>query len=805
MQQRRNAMAGLTGDPRGNPLTNGIVRHDSHMLKSETGTAGNRTHSRVHVRLCGVVQVLFVGVMWLLADWEVRRPHLLAIMICVRFGLVPAQHLLALRTAYRQPELRELVSHRNVQELLSDGLSYSALHSSTHGVVDIILASHLREPDSFPSGATPGFSNVRNVPDDAVSRWVFSGLSRYTLHPSGAPKSPRFTFIGSQDIDTCRVVDVWVAVVADFKGGEEEDMSGRSRNHSKKQAGDASSHSSRRKAEEGRQNFDWSRLSVPDKSDFVDYVHNMVVNFEEPDVRVVAGDLEFNCHAVVLRSYSGFFRETTAPAVVLPPAAASSAAFSALYDWMLASGEDASSVLNRDNIVDVLASARCLRVPDLARLCETLLADEALFAEYAAFCVMLDAGARHGLEDVRDAMLPRIRTCFLHIVATDDFIRLSAYEVSRLLSSDHIAVHGELETTNLPSRRSGFDSRRGLPRILACAKGVGRCHTSAESLKELLFPHPFHSGVASYFTSPTSCLKTSVLRAAKISPLPIQNQSLKAVFGPQTVQYTLSGKYAVVLECKGGVNGRSLRKPFDQRYRLARYPHAKIRDRHCWESHPVRLAGRRVVLFAGVMWLLADWEVRRPHLLAIMICVRFGLVPAQHLLALRTAYRQPELRELVSHRNVQELLSDGLSYSALHSSTQPGDQASVEEMARQLGCQPQQPRASLPTGSCPSSYREFAEAVEHVRPSATFRRLQQERRAMPLYQRPAGLPTDTSRSFVRGNPANPALDDTCPRQAYLTNCVVAFGLEAILTAEATDVQEVRQSQKNQTTQHGGDG
>ncbi|KAJ8871484.1 hypothetical protein PR048_027803 [Dryococelus australis] len=202
-------------------------------------------------------------------------------------------------------------------------------------------------------------------------------------------------------------------------------MPGRSRNHSKKQAWDASSHSSRRKAEEGRQNFDWSRLSVPDKSDLVDYVHNMTVNFEEPDVRVVAGDLEFNCHAVVLRSYSGFFRESAAPAVVL--------------------GEDASSVLNRDNIVDVLASARCLRVPDLARLCETLLADEALFAEYVAFRVRVDAGARDGLEDVRDAILPHVRTCFLHIVATDDFVHLSADEASRLLSSDHIAVHGELE------------------------------------------------------------------------------------------------------------------------------------------------------------------------------------------------------------------------------------------------------------------------------------------------------------------------------------------------------------------------
>ncbi|KAJ8873787.1 hypothetical protein PR048_024622 [Dryococelus australis] len=35
MEQRRNERAGETGDPRENLLTNGIVRHDSHMRKSD--------------------------------------------------------------------------------------------------------------------------------------------------------------------------------------------------------------------------------------------------------------------------------------------------------------------------------------------------------------------------------------------------------------------------------------------------------------------------------------------------------------------------------------------------------------------------------------------------------------------------------------------------------------------------------------------------------------------------------------------------------------------------------------------------
>ncbi|KAJ8866235.1 hypothetical protein PR048_032078, partial [Dryococelus australis] len=44
MEQRRNAGAGQTGDTRENPLTSGIVRHDSHVRRSGSDPAWNRTH-----------------------------------------------------------------------------------------------------------------------------------------------------------------------------------------------------------------------------------------------------------------------------------------------------------------------------------------------------------------------------------------------------------------------------------------------------------------------------------------------------------------------------------------------------------------------------------------------------------------------------------------------------------------------------------------------------------------------------------------------------------------------------------------
>ncbi|KAJ8876671.1 hypothetical protein PR048_021118 [Dryococelus australis] len=52
------------------------------------------------------------------------------------------------------------------------------------------------------------------------------------------------------------------------------------------------------------------------------------------------------------------------------------------------------------------------------------------------------------------------------------------------------------------------------------------------------------------------------------------------------------GEYGAVPEWKGGGNGRSPRKPADQRHRPARFPNAKIRQRPRRELKPVRLAAQ---------------------------------------------------------------------------------------------------------------------------------------------------------------------------------------------------------------------
>ncbi|KAJ8880610.1 hypothetical protein PR048_017080 [Dryococelus australis] len=59
MEQRRNERAGETGDLRENPPTSGIVRHDSHMRKSGSDPAGNRTRFVYVGEVAGTLGALY--------------------------------------------------------------------------------------------------------------------------------------------------------------------------------------------------------------------------------------------------------------------------------------------------------------------------------------------------------------------------------------------------------------------------------------------------------------------------------------------------------------------------------------------------------------------------------------------------------------------------------------------------------------------------------------------------------------------------------------------------------------------------
>ncbi|KAJ8889981.1 hypothetical protein PR048_009486 [Dryococelus australis] len=75
------------------------------------------------------------------------------------------------------------------------------LHCREH--VDKLLTSRLGKPGSITSGVAHEFSHVGIVPDYATGRWVFFRYRSFTppLHSGAVSYSPRFTLIGSQDLD----------------------------------------------------------------------------------------------------------------------------------------------------------------------------------------------------------------------------------------------------------------------------------------------------------------------------------------------------------------------------------------------------------------------------------------------------------------------------------------------------------------------------------------------------------------------------------------------------------------------------
>ncbi|KAJ8894529.1 hypothetical protein PR048_007186 [Dryococelus australis] len=78
-------------------------------------------------------------------------------------------------------------------------------HRGRGGVVVRVLAFHQGAPGSITGGVAPRFSRVGIAPDDAEGRRLFSEISRppppRTLHSGAAPYSPRFTLMGSEDLD----------------------------------------------------------------------------------------------------------------------------------------------------------------------------------------------------------------------------------------------------------------------------------------------------------------------------------------------------------------------------------------------------------------------------------------------------------------------------------------------------------------------------------------------------------------------------------------------------------------------------
>lgn len=187
----------------------------------------------------------------------------------------------------------------------------------------------------------------------------------------------------------------------------------------------------------------WKNVQPP-KENLYKLLKDMIDKHCKPNVHIRIGDITFNCHMMVLQCYSDFFMEfNNEISIHLPEEKVTPGAFVMVYDWMLAE----VPLVQREGILELFNAANFLRIPQLVQQCWFCLGDDECFREDTAFLLYLEA-RKYGLEVLEQLMLMRVCKFFLTLVASKEFLELSAKEICTLLSSNTIGVNSEIEVSS---------------------------------------------------------------------------------------------------------------------------------------------------------------------------------------------------------------------------------------------------------------------------------------------------------------------------------------------------------------------
>jgi hypothetical protein len=160
------------------------------------------------------------------------------------------------------------------------------------------------------------------------------------------------------------------------------------------------------------------------------------------DVKILAGDEEFECHFLVLKSYSRYFEKfgLDSPVIKLPKEHVTSRAFEAIYEWML----NDSETIKRSYFVELFKAAKFLQIDELICQCMCIIDDGKLIGEREALSLYLEA-IEHDEQVIKDIMIRKINKIFLTFVASIEFLNLNFNDVQQLLKLNSIGVNSELD------------------------------------------------------------------------------------------------------------------------------------------------------------------------------------------------------------------------------------------------------------------------------------------------------------------------------------------------------------------------
>ncbi|XP_060659623.1 kelch-like protein 40b [Drosophila nasuta] len=199
----------------------------------------------------------------------------------------------------------------------------------------------------------------------------------------------------------------------------------------------------------------WLSIEQPVKTPLKNILRYMVENHLSTTVQIEINTMYFNCHILVLQSYSKFFLdlEVVPFAVTLPEEKVSQKAFMLIYKWMISD----EPILERKSILEVFVAATYLRIESLLLHCWKYFNIIECFNEDTACILYIETKRNPALDIVRSIMLTRIRKFLLTFVATRDFFDVPLNHLIYLLSSNDICVNTEVEILFIMVRWLGHD------------------------------------------------------------------------------------------------------------------------------------------------------------------------------------------------------------------------------------------------------------------------------------------------------------------------------------------------------------
>lgn len=199
-----------------------------------------------------------------------------------------------------------------------------------------------------------------------------------------------------------------------------------------------------------RMGFSPKPLSVKESSakfpPFLDCIEKMIRQSEHTDTKVVVGAETFNCHMIVLKGYSEYFKKLDNKAsidtqkVVLPDDQVTPLAFSKIYEWML-SDEDS---VPRIGFAEIFKSAKFLGISELTSQLMCYIDDGKVIGEREALSIYLEAKEINE-KSLQDLMRQKISKIFLTFVASWEYLELTLDEIRDFFKSNRLAVNSELD------------------------------------------------------------------------------------------------------------------------------------------------------------------------------------------------------------------------------------------------------------------------------------------------------------------------------------------------------------------------